>query len=303
VSKKVVEAIEFLEIKPVLIFYHQIASKGIKIMRNKLFFTMALISLFAFSGFAQKPETLSGGVLNGKATSLPKPVYPQAAQAVRASGEVKIQVMVDENGDVISASAFSGHPLLRQSAEQAARLAKFAPTVMGGKTIRMQGVLIYNFVLPVNWRYVGVILGDAEAEIEDEIKLGRVVGELGNLFPDESKAIKIVVENFDRDEEAGRYQTAAIIQVINSLQAKISVQAEDVWHFELGLTIGRLNASSFEDSILRESLSKFKQLSDTAPENINKDTLAALRSLGEMAGKNVYTRRDKKTVKELVSEL
>jgi len=303
VSKKIVKAINFLEIKPVLIFRHLIASKGIKIMRNKLFFTMALISLFALNGFAQPPQTLSGGLLNGKATSLPKPVYGQAAQAVRASGEVKVQVMVDVNGDVISASAFSGHPLLRQSAEQAARLAKFATTMIAGQPVRVQGVIIYNFILPVNWRYIGLLLGDAEAEIEDEIKLKRVADELGNQFPDESKAIRTVVENFDKDEEAGRVQTAAIIQVINSLQAKISIQAEDVWHFELGLTIGRINASSFEDSILRDSLARFKQLSDTAPEKLNVDTLAALRSLGEMAGKNIYTQRDKKTIKDLVSDL
>ena len=30
------------------------------------------------------PKTVSGGVLNGKATSLPKPAYPAAAKAVRA---------------------------------------------------------------------------------------------------------------------------------------------------------------------------------------------------------------------------
>ena len=32
------------------------------------------------------PKMISGGVLNGKATSLPKPAYPAAARAVRASG-------------------------------------------------------------------------------------------------------------------------------------------------------------------------------------------------------------------------
>ncbi len=34
------------------------------------------------------PKTVSGGVLNGKATSLPKPAYPAAAKAVRAGGAV-----------------------------------------------------------------------------------------------------------------------------------------------------------------------------------------------------------------------
>ena len=45
------------------------------------------------------PKQISGGVLNGKATSLPKPPYPPAARAVRASGAVSVQVLIDENGN------------------------------------------------------------------------------------------------------------------------------------------------------------------------------------------------------------
>ena len=90
-------------------------------------------------------RTISGGVLNGKAVDLPKPVYPPAARAVRAAGAVNVQVVVDESGNVASASAVSGHPLLRPSAEQAARSAKFAPTMLSGKARRVSGVLVYNF--------------------------------------------------------------------------------------------------------------------------------------------------------------
>lgn len=91
-------------------------------------------------------NVIAGGVLNGKATDLPKPVYPPAARAVRASGAVNVQVIVDENGNVISANAVSGHPLLRQSAVQAARSAKFTPTILGGKAVKISGVIVYNFV-------------------------------------------------------------------------------------------------------------------------------------------------------------
>jgi TonB family protein len=91
-------------------------------------------------------KTISGGVLNGKAVSLPKPAYPQAARAVRASGAVNVQVTVDERGEVVSASAVSGHPLLRASAVQAARQAKFSPTLLSGKPVKVTGVIVYNFV-------------------------------------------------------------------------------------------------------------------------------------------------------------
>lgn len=90
-------------------------------------------------------KTISGGVLNGKATSLPKPDYPPAAKAVRASGMVTVQVTVDEKGIVTSASAVSGHPLLKQAAVEAAKKATFSPTLLAGKAVKVSGVLTFNF--------------------------------------------------------------------------------------------------------------------------------------------------------------
>ncbi len=91
-------------------------------------------------------KTLSGGVLNGKAISLPAPVYPPAARAVQAGGAVSVQVLIDEKGNVVSASAVSGHPLLRSAAESAARRALFAPTLLSGQPVKVSGVITYNFV-------------------------------------------------------------------------------------------------------------------------------------------------------------
>lgn len=92
------------------------------------------------------PKTVSGGVVNSKATNLVKPAYPQAARAVRASGAVNVQVTISENGSVISANAVSGHPLLRQAAESAARSSKFSPTLLSGQPVKVTGVIVYNFV-------------------------------------------------------------------------------------------------------------------------------------------------------------
>jgi periplasmic protein TonB len=92
------------------------------------------------------PKTVSGGVVNGKATNLVKPPYPAAARAVRASGAVNVQVTIDESGNVISASAVSGHPLLRAAAVQAARSSKFSPTMLSGQAVKVTGVIVYNFV-------------------------------------------------------------------------------------------------------------------------------------------------------------
>jgi protein TonB len=89
---------------------------------------------------------ISGGVLNGKAISLPKPAYPPIARQAHASGTVVVQVVIDENGNVISASAVSGHPLLRAVAVAAARGARFSPTKLSGQPVKVTGVITYNFV-------------------------------------------------------------------------------------------------------------------------------------------------------------
>ena len=94
------------------------------------------------------PKTISGGVLNGKAISLPKPPYPAAARAVRASGAVSVQVLIDESGRVVSANATGGHPLLRSAAESAARGARFSPTLLSGQPVKVSGIITYNFVSP-----------------------------------------------------------------------------------------------------------------------------------------------------------
>jgi protein TonB len=89
---------------------------------------------------------VSGGVLNGKAVRLVTPPYPAIARAAHASGEVRVQVLIDENGNVISAHAVSGHPLLQSSAVNAARASKFTPTTLSGQTVKVSGVIVYNFV-------------------------------------------------------------------------------------------------------------------------------------------------------------
>lgn len=90
-------------------------------------------------------RTISGGVLNGKAVSLPYPAYPPIARAANAAGTVTVEVIVDGNGKVISAKAVSGHPLLQQAAVNAAYQATFSPTLLSGQPVRVQGTLIYKF--------------------------------------------------------------------------------------------------------------------------------------------------------------
>lgn len=95
-----------------------------------------------------RDKVISGGVLNGKAISLPKPGYPPVARAARQTGTVTVQVTIDENGSVISARAVSGPPLLQAAAVQAAYGARFSPTKLSGQPVKVTGVVTYNFELP-----------------------------------------------------------------------------------------------------------------------------------------------------------
>lgn len=98
----------------------------------------------------KKPEprktVVSKGVLNGSAQVLPKPNYSAAARQIGAQGQVSVQVTIDETGRVISASAVSGHILLRPEAERAARAARFSPTLLSDVPVKVTGVITYNFV-------------------------------------------------------------------------------------------------------------------------------------------------------------
>jgi TonB family protein len=96
-----------------------------------------------------KPEnrTLEGGNLNLRVIEKPAPLYPPIAKAARAQGEVTVRVVADECGNVISAHAVSGHPLLQTAAVVAARQARLAPVLLRGDSVKVTGTLTYDFAL------------------------------------------------------------------------------------------------------------------------------------------------------------
>ncbi|HEX8633476.1 MAG TPA: TonB family protein [Pyrinomonadaceae bacterium] len=90
---------------------------------------------------------VTGGVLNGKAIEMPKPLYPDTARRAQIMGVVTVEVVVDVSGKVIGARAVSGPEMLRAAAERAARQAKFTPALLSGQPVRVSGVINYNFSL------------------------------------------------------------------------------------------------------------------------------------------------------------
>jgi len=91
-------------------------------------------------------EPRDAGILNSRAIDLPKPVYPAEAKKIHAAGQVQVKVSLDEKGNVISAEALFGPDVLQAAAVEAAKRAKFNPTVVNGVAIRVFGIIMYDFV-------------------------------------------------------------------------------------------------------------------------------------------------------------
>src|ERR1041384_4614151 len=84
-------------------------------------------------------------VLSGQARKKVSPIYPIAAQAAGISGTVTVELTLDEEGDVLSARALTGHPLLREAALNAAWDWKFTPTIYQGRAVKIIGSIQFNF--------------------------------------------------------------------------------------------------------------------------------------------------------------
>ncbi|HEV2707033.1 MAG TPA: TonB family protein [Pyrinomonadaceae bacterium] len=92
------------------------------------------------------PTVVSLGVINGKAISKPVPDYPAIAKAAGAAGIVTVQILVDEEGRVVSARATNGNPMLHKACVEAALRARFTPTLLSHKPVKVSGYITYNFV-------------------------------------------------------------------------------------------------------------------------------------------------------------
>jgi protein TonB len=74
-----------------------------------------------------------------------QPEYPSIARVAGQKGVVTVEVSINERGDVVSARAIAGPPMLRESAAAAARRWKFKPATRDGKAITSTSTISFNF--------------------------------------------------------------------------------------------------------------------------------------------------------------
>lgn len=299
-------------------------------MRKNLFlFILVILCAGSINTAAQDApltaKTISGGVVNGKATSLVKPAYPAAARAVRASGSVNVQVTIDEEGSVIAASAVSGHPLLRAAAVEAARASKFAPTRLSGQPVKVTGVIVYNFVADTPSEFkepywaLGMIISliqNADPQLIAELDkamnspkgedFDSLVREFGTDVPEEFGAQKQLFVKFSTSKGEERRQIAAEI----SIALKNQIQGQQLWQYEIGENLGlavveilkygaqeKGMAFRVDEQTLRAGLTGIKNAATSIPEGISPAFSQRIIKIGSFA--NAENLLDQKTFEEL----
>jgi TonB family protein len=168
----------------------------------------------------------SGVALEQGAIKKVEPVFPPIAKAARASGAVRVEVKIDEAGVVVSARAISGHPLLRDSAEAAARQWKFKPATIFGKRVKVSGILTFNFTLD----------GGKKSEAEEE---------RANLDPSQ--------ERLDRGNAL--FESSRHDEAISEFREAIRIKPDNFFaHYKLGVAYIKTGRYSEAEATCEQAL-------------------------------------------------
>jgi protein TonB len=90
---------------------------------------------------------LAVGSLVGYATEKSNPVYPAAARNMRMTGIVKVELVIDETGQIAQVQNTSGPAMLQRAALDAVKKWKFRPFIRDGQATKATGFVSFNFSL------------------------------------------------------------------------------------------------------------------------------------------------------------
>lgn len=130
---------------------------------------------------------LTGGILNGLTTYLIMPEYADNIRKAHISDEVKVRLIIDGEGNVISAKAESGHPSLRDGAVKAAMKASFYGSRFMGTPVKTTGVLIY-VLSPGNEGKYNVSPAKIPPSVDGGILNDKAIAFVTPGYPDSAKA-------------------------------------------------------------------------------------------------------------------
>jgi hypothetical protein len=198
-------------------------------------------------------------VINGKAISLPKPEYPAAAKAVRASGTVSVKIVTDEEGNVIEAKGENGHPSL-----------------IDGKKVKVSGIITYNFVpkpgsnnpslnYKFTWWGFGLHVGNSNfydlKHDADWIKISHT--------DERNKLVEII---FSKAKDK-------LVEFGKTFSTKLVAKSISEWEFNAGFAVGTILENYDDDIIILRELANIKKLADSPNIFASKTRIEKLKEL------------------------
>lgn len=94
-----------------------------------------------------EPLRVGGNVMAAKLINQVKPEYPQIAKMAHVSGTVVLHAIIAEDGTIQQLTFISGPALLRQSAMEAVRQWRYAPTTLNTQPVKVDTTISVVFDL------------------------------------------------------------------------------------------------------------------------------------------------------------
>lgn len=226
---------------------------------------------------ADKERVYSVPDINGRATLLAQPEIPGDVSLKTDGKTMIVKVVVDADGNVVSAKCSLTCPQETAGAAEAAAMAsKFRPLLIGGRAVKYDGTLMYTIAVErVNWYRFATAL--QSTYIFDNLSLGPVAAMLTNEFAGE----KSKLQDLDRGVElAFRWKT--IEGVRDSIKGKL--KGKDAWWFDLAFAIREVTAPFQSDkkpnlSEVQAAISNLAKFVESAPSDVPPLTVENLRTL------------------------
>ena len=95
----------------------------------------------------EEPIRVGGQIKEPKLLNFRQPIYPLAAKTAHLEGDVVIETQLDKSGNVVGTRVVSGPAMLRESAIDALRHWRYAPSVLDGQPVAVQIVVTIKFRL------------------------------------------------------------------------------------------------------------------------------------------------------------
>lgn len=111
--------------------------------RNSLVVGLLLASLYA----EDRPRLVTEKELRAAATQKVEPEYPAVARQIRLTGEVELEIVVDQFGAVEKVNVMRGNTLLAAPSLQAIRRWKFKPFGSESEPSKASGPIKFSFQL------------------------------------------------------------------------------------------------------------------------------------------------------------